>query len=256
MKSIIIVPARLESKRLPEKVLEDIAGKPMLRWVLERCKQSRLADELFLCTDNNKLVQLAKDCNVETLLTGKNFKSGTDRIASVINKVCNDLNLNNTLIINVQGDQPFIDPNVIDQMIEEFRNKNFFPKVMTPVYKLDQEFIHNPNVVKTILNQSQQAIYFSRSAIPHIRDEPKESWFKNYDYWGHVGIYGYRADIIFNWPLLRKSLLEESERLEQLRFIDNGICIDTFAVKGSFLSIDTAEQLSKARNIAKNIQEI
>ena len=256
MKSIIVVPARLDSKRLPNKVIADIKGKPMLTWVLESCLKSKLAKSLFLCTDSKELVSIAKDCNVESFLTSCDFKSGTDRIASITKELCNDDSLNKTLIINVQGDQPFIDPNLIDNMIIEFKNKNYLPEVMTPVYKLDKESVHNPNVVKTLLDQSQRAIYFSRSAIPHVRDVPRNKWFEKYDYFGHVGIYGYRADILIKWPFLKNSKLEELERLEQLRFIDNGINIDTFMVKGSFLSVDTEDQLFKARTIAKDMKEV
>ena len=166
-----------------------------------------------------------------------------------MNDICEKHLLQKTLIINVQGDQPFIDPKVIDQMIVHFKNKKSLPSVMTPVYKLSKESIHNPNIVKTLLSKSKNAIYFSRSALPHIREESEENWFKHYDYWGHVGIYGYRADVILNWTNLGSSTLEKVEKLEQLRFIDSGINIETFEVKGDFLSVDTEEQLEEARKI-------
>ena len=202
MKSIIVIPARLDSKRLPNKLIADINGKPMLKWVLESCLKSKLANSLFLCTDSNELASIAKDCNVQTFLTSSDCKSGTDRIASILKRLCNSDPLNKTLIINVQGDQPFIDPNLIDKMIIEFKNKDYLPEVITPVYTLNKDSVHNPNVVKTLLDNSHRAIYFSRSAIPHIRDVPKEKWFERYAYYGHVGIYGYRADILMRWSCL------------------------------------------------------
>tara|TARA_Y100000589_G_scaffold331100_1_gene383271 strand:- start:4384 stop:5151 length:768 start_codon:yes stop_codon:yes gene_type:complete len=250
MKAIIIVPARLESTRLPNKVLEDIGGKPMLKCVLDRCLESKLASSLKLCTDNQKLVSIAKECGVNHIITSSKCKSGTDRIASVVDQICEGYPLEKTLIINVQGDQPFIDPELIDQMIIQFKYKNFEPEVMTPVYKLDKDSIHNPNVVKTIVNKAGKAIYFSRAAVPHIRDVPSNVWYEKYNYLGHVGVYGYRGDVISKWPNLKNSNLEKVESLEQLRFIDYGINIDTFLVNGSFLSVDTKDQLIQARNIA------
>ncbi len=263
---LIVVPARLNSSRLPNKVLADIGGKPMLHRVLEQCKKAINPSKIFLCTDSKKLSLIAKKLSIKYLLTSESCDSGTDRIASVLDKLLEILwsgsiknnfkNINDlkkrTLIINVQGDQPFIDPEVIKKMCSSFYSYSELPEILTPIFKLKKEYIHNPAVVKALINQNCEAIYFSRSALPYVRDENKDKWHINHDYWGHVGIYGFRADILSNWKKLPFSTLESSEKLEQLRFIDSGIKISTFKVNGAFLSIDTREQLEKARVMAKH----
>ena len=127
-----------------------------------------------------------------------------------------------------------------------FKKKNI-PLLTTPIYELDNKGIHNPNVVKTLLNNKKQAIYFSRSAIPHVRGVDKKEWHKNHTYYGHIGIYGYRADLLLKWFDLGGSILEKCEKLEQLRFIDNGYIYETFLTKeNNHISIDTKEQFFEA----------
>ena len=259
---LLVVPARLNSSRLPNKVLADIGGKPMLQRVLEQCKKAIDTSKIVLCTDSEKLSSLAKNLSINSILTSESCDSGTDRIASVIDKLIeiSSNSFNNypyeniddlkkgTLIINVQGDQPFLDPKVIKEMCSFFYGASELPSVVTPIYKLQKESIHNPSVVKVLVNKNSEAVYFSRSALPHIRDKRRDEWHLYYDYWGHVGIYGFRADILSNWERLQTSKLESSEKLEQLRFIDAGIKIKAFKVRGDFFAIDTKEQLEKARN--------
>lgn len=265
-KAIIVVPVRLNSTRLNQKALAEIGGKPMILRVLEQCLKTFNRSDLVLCTDSKNLTILAKQVGVKSLLTNSSCSSGSERIASVIDKIISiaweGVNMSEekgkgkivdikkqTLVINVQGDQPFIDPEVIKEMKDFCFSKNEIPKVVTPIYKLSKESIHDPAVVKTLINQDEKAIYFSRAAIPYIRDQKEDNWYKFYDYWGHVGIYGYRADILSNWNNFPISYLEKSENLEQLRLIDAGVEISTFPVKGDFLSIDTQAQLDIARKI-------
>ena len=235
----------------------------MIQRVLEQCKKAIDSGRVVLCTDSKKLSLIAKDLNIKSILTSESCDSGTDRIASVLDKLLEILwssskknkfkNINdfkkNTLIINIQADQPFLDPKVIKELCSFFYSFSELPEIVTPIYKLKKESIHNPAVVKALINQNSEAIYFSRSALPNVRDENKEKWHIHHDYWGHVGIYGFRADILSNWQKLPLSMLEKSEKLEQLRFIDSGIKISTFKIKGDFLSIDTKDQLEKARNL-------
>tara|TARA_B100000886_G_scaffold332562_1_gene285425 strand:- start:1666 stop:2484 length:819 start_codon:yes stop_codon:yes gene_type:complete len=265
-KTIIAVPVRLESSRLPKKVLEDINGKPMLIRVLEQCKKVKIPAEIVLFTDSQLLSELAKSIGINSYLTNKNCKSGSERIASVVsklvknswkdfesnNKINDSAKLKETLVINVQADQPFLDPDVLKKMYEFFLNQKETPEVVTPIYKLKKNDIHNTSVVKTLLNQDLKAIYFSRSPIPYIRDINKNDWHLYYDYWGHVGIYGYRADILSNWNKYPSSMLEKCEKLEQLKLIDAGVKVSTFEVKGNFLSVDTKEDLLTAREWSKN----
>lgn len=249
MHVIVAIPARLKSSRLPNKVLADIGGKPMIRWVLDQCFKSKLIDQLFLCTDDNCLNKKAIEWGYKSLLTNQNCNSGSSRIASVIDKLVDGKNLKDTLVINVQGDQPFIKPEVIDEIVLFAKKGKKIPDVITPIYKIKDKDIHDPNLVKTLVTNKKEILYFSRSALPYVRDKDREEWSSAYQYWGHVGIYGYRGDILKNWDSFPVSNLEKLEKLEQLRLIDSGIKFNAFEVEGDFLSVDTKNQLDLARKI-------
>ena len=254
-KCVVAVPARLQSSRLPNKVLADIGGKPMIQRVLERCRESTAVDTVVLCTDSQELQQRASAWGFPVLMTAESCSSGSDRIASVADALLalawGDTTpvAEKTAVINVQGDQPFIDPHVIDAMAAEFRRLDPVPSVVTPVYGLKPETVHNPNVVKTLLSHDGRALYFSRSAIPHVRDVDPSEWHRHTTYWGHVGMYGFRGDVLAGWNRLPSSPLEDLERLEQLRLIEAGFTMATFEVQGTSLSVDTAEQLEQARSM-------
>ena len=252
MHCVVAVPARLESSRLPGKVLADVGGKPMLQRVLERCSRASQPAAVVLCTDSQDLINRAAAWGVNALLTSPSCESGSERIASVADQLValGGGNATGTLIINVQGDQPFIEPQVIDAMASEFAQRTPTPEVLTPVYRMGAEKVHNPNVVKTLLAADGRALYFSRSAIPHVRGVDPADWPAHTTYWGHVGLYGYRADVLMRWNQLPHSPLEHTEKLEQLRLIEAGIQIGTFPVQGESLSVDTAEQLEQARSMA------
>ena len=254
-KCVVAVPARLQSSRPPNKVLADIGGQPMIQRVLERCRQARGVEAVVLCTDSSELQSRAEGWGFPVLMTAESCSSGSERIASVAHSLMalawgdEDPVAEETAVINVQGDQPFIDPTVIDSMVEEFRRQDPVPAVVTPVYGLKPESVHNPNVVKTLLAHDGRALYFSRSAIPHVRDVDEADWHQHTTYWGHVGMYGFRGDVLAAWDHLPASPLEDLERLEQLRLIEAGLTIATFPVEGTSLSVDTAEQLEQARSM-------
>ena len=251
MHCVVAVPARLESSRLPGKVLADIGGKPMLQRVLEGCARASRPAAVVLCTDSQDLIERAAAWGFDGLLTSPSCESGSERIASVADHLVARTrgSATDSLIINVQGDQPFIEPEVIDAMAAEFHQRCPTPDVLTPVYRMGAENVHNPNVVKTLLAADGRAIYFSRSAIPHVRGVDPAHWPEHTTYWGHVGMYGYRADVLMRWNQLPHSPLEQTEKLEQLRLIEAGIQIGTFPVVGESLSVDTAEQLEEARKL-------
>ena len=252
-KAVVAVPARLQSSRLPGKVLADIGGKSMIQRVLERSSQASGVDAVVLCTDSDLVQQLALDWGFPVLMTSQNCTSGSERIASVADALMDlawgdqEVDSERTAVINVQGDQPFLDPAVIEGMVAEFQRRDSPPEVVTPVYVLSPATVHNPNVVKTVLAHDSRALYFSRSAIPHVRDVEPADWHRHTTYWGHVGIYGFRGDVLKAWGQLPSSPLEDLERLEQLRLIEAGYTIATFPVAGTPLSVDTAEQLAQAR---------
>lgn len=254
-KVVVAVPARLKSSRLPNKLLADIGGQPMIQRVLERSRQASGVDVVALCTDSDQLRQLAEGMGIPALMTAENCSSGTERIASMADSLMKlawgdqSVEPSRTVVINVQGDQPFLDPAVIEAMVAEFQRLDPLPSVLTPVYSLSPETVHNPNVVKTLLAHDGRALYFSRSAIPHVRDVDPLEWHRHTTYWGHVGLYGYRGDVLAAWDHLPPSPLEALERLEQLRLIEAGLTLATFRVEGTSLSVDTAEQLEQARSM-------
>ena len=263
-RSIVAVPARLASSRLPGKVLADIGGKPMIQRVLEQCAKANGPVDVVLCTDSEQLQQLSWDLGFPVLMTPASCNSGSERIASVVDQLvarawCEEVDswdvqtrharLSSTAVINVQGDQPFLDPSVVTEMVSQFCLSDSVPAVVTPVYRLTHQTIHNPSVVKTLLAHDGRALYFSRSAIPHVRDVDLDQWHQHTDYWGHVGIYGFRGDVLATWNQLPFSPLEAVERLEQLRLIEAGLTIATFPVAGTSLSVDTSDQLEQAREI-------
>ena len=265
-RSVVAVPARLASSRLPDKVLAEIGGKPMIQRVLEQCAKAQGPVSVVLCTDSPRLQQLAEGWGFPVLMTSEDCSSGSERIASVTDQLVARAwkeqaglwdpaqrvqRLASTAVINVQGDQPFLEPDVVTAMVEEFGRRDPVPAVVTPVYRLQHDTIHNPAVVKTLLAHDGRALYFSRSAIPHVRDVEPSQWHQHTDYWGHVGMYGFRGDVLAAWDQLPASPLEELERLEQLRLIEAGYTIATFRVKGTSLSVDTAEQLEQARQLAE-----
>ncbi|WP_066905085.1 MULTISPECIES: manno-octulosonate cytidylyltransferase [unclassified Synechococcus] len=264
-RSVVAVPARLSSSRLPAKVLAEIGGLPMIQRVLERCAQANGPAAVVLCTDSTRLHDLATGWGYSVLMTSKNCSSGSERIASVADQLAGlawgeesehwdapllHQRLQSTAVINVQGDQPFLDSAVVSQMVHEFAERDPVPAVVTPVYRLNPDTIHNPAVVKTLLAHDGRALYFSRSAVPHVRDVDPADWYQHTDYWGHVGMYGFRGDVLAAWGQLPVSPLEDLERLEQLRLIEAGHTISTFSVAGTSLSVDTPEQLEEARRLA------
>ncbi|WP_087069348.1 3-deoxy-manno-octulosonate cytidylyltransferase [Cyanobium sp. NIES-981] len=247
---VVAVPARLASSRLPGKVLADIAGRPMLQHVVERCRLARGVDALVVCTDSPEVAAAAGGWGVQVLITPASCSSGSERLAAVIPALLEAGGgaADQTLVINVQGDQPLLDPAIIEAMVERFAALGR-PAVLTPVYALPAGKVHDPNVVKVLLAADGRAITFSRSALPHVRDLAPELWTTRTTYWGHVGLYGYRGDVLAGWHSLPHSSLEDLEKLEQLRLIDAGVPITTFVVEGDSLSVDTPEQLEQARRL-------
>ena len=259
---IIAIPGRLESSRLPNKLILELGGKSIITRVLESCLKAFDRNKIIFCTDSEILSYKANELKIDSIITKKECQSGSERIASICEhliKRANGINANekfinekiikNTLIINVQGDQPFIDPKLLKKMIDFCFKNHKIPLLTTPIYKLNKKDIHNPNVVKILLNNKNQGIYFSRSAIPHVRGIDEKNWYKYNTYYGHIGIYGYRADILLKWFEFGKSNLENCEKLEQLRLIDSGYKYETFLTKGQHLSIDTKKQYFEAKKL-------
>jgi 3-deoxy-manno-octulosonate cytidylyltransferase (CMP-KDO synthetase) len=238
---MIIIPARLGSSRFANKILVDILGLPM---VIRTAKQVQELDDVTIATDSNEVIQLAKKYNINAILTSTSHQSGTDRI----NEAANNLGLNNNdIVINVQGDEPFIEPEVVQKVIQKViqKQKNNQSFNMVSCYKkISSELADDANHVKVVLDQINDAIYFSRSKIPHHRDHHEIA-----SYNGHLGIYGFTKKSLNDFCALGHSNLEHIEKLEQLRAIDFGKKISMVEVESKSFGIDTQEDLENALRI-------
>jgi len=240
--STAIIPARLASTRLPRKVLAELCGKPLIQHVWERVSQAKNIDDVIIATDAPEVMQAAVGWGGKTLLTDPNCQSGTERIASLRDQLDADL------ILNVQGDEPLIDPDMLDALIEKWKASPC--DLMTPVYRITNvEDLFNPNVVKVARTQDGRALYFSRSPIPYVRDCPQEKWLERQLFWGHIGVYGYRPAVIAEYTSLPFSPLQAAENLEQLRFLEAGHTFQTIETTYRSIAVDTAEDLEKVRQI-------
>ena len=239
IKCSIAIPARIASSRLPGKMLKNLGGKPVIQHVIERVLQVRNCSQVYVVTDSIEIVGLAESLGVQGFMTSPSCHSGTERIVSVLNKISGDW------IFNVQGDEPFIDPRWVEALIDKASSTE--APILTGVYRLKQmEDGFNPNVVKAVLDNKGHAIYFSRSPIPCVRGVAEEQWIEETTFWGHLGIYGYRRDLLEQYSQLSQTYLERAESLEQLRFLANGFKIATFEAPGRSVAIDTQEDLEKA----------
>jgi len=236
---MIIIPARLSSSRLPNKVLADINGIPMII----RCANiAKEVDDVVIATDSKEVIEVCKKYNFEAIMTDKNHKSGSDRI-----KEASDiLGLNeNEIIINMQGDEPFLEPEILQKVKETLNNLNRDFKMVSCYKIIDELSAEDPNLVKVIIDKNSDAIYFSRSKIPYNRDNAP------HHYKGHLGIYGFDKKSLDKFTKM-KGHLEHIEKLEQLRVIENGEKIKMIKVKTKSFGIDTKEDLERARKYAKS----
>ncbi|WOO42156.1 3-deoxy-manno-octulosonate cytidylyltransferase [Rubellicoccus peritrichatus] len=242
----VVIPARLESTRLPNKVLLEIGGKPMLERVWEQVSQMKSADEVFIATDSGLVAEAAESWGAKVALTSPDCPSGTDRIASILDKLSGDF------ILNVQGDEPFVPPALLEDLVEAF-NQNPCD-IVTPVFSIAEgEEILDPNLVKAVRTGSGRALYFSRGAVPHVRGSDHNHWPVEAIHWGHIGVYGYSRDVLAKYPGLSQSPLERVEKLEQLRFLENGFSIQTVVTEYRPIGVDTEEDLIRAREMIASI---
>jgi 3-deoxy-manno-octulosonate cytidylyltransferase (CMP-KDO synthetase) len=237
MKITAIIPARYSSSRLPGKPLKDICGKTMVQRVYEQVKKVSLVDKVIVATDDQRIFNKVKSFKGNVIMTSKDHKTGTDRLAEVAAKIETDI------IVNVQGDEPLIKPLVIKSAIEPLLTDDSL-KMSTLKHLInDEEEINNPNVVKVITDKNNNAIYFSRSKIPYARNSQKFNYYK------HIGLYVYRSDFLLKFAEMKPTPLEIQESLEQLRVTENGYKIKVIETEYDSIGVDTEEDLDKVRNI-------
>jgi 3-deoxy-manno-octulosonate cytidylyltransferase (CMP-KDO synthetase) len=238
MHIVAIIPARLGSTRLPRKILRDIAGRPMLAWVYEAARASKLLNEVIVATDSDEILEVCKKSGYNVRMTSPECKSGTERVVEISRAV------NADVYVNVQGDEPLTRPEHLDVLVELMQNPEVqVGTIKTPCRAVD---INNPNAVKVVTDLSGKALYFSRATIPFDRDKAG-----TVDYFKHLGFYGYQKPALESFMLWPESQLERSERLEQLRFLDNGIPIHVTETPFDTVGVDTEEDLLRVQAILK-----
>jgi 3-deoxy-manno-octulosonate cytidylyltransferase (CMP-KDO synthetase) len=241
MKIIGIIPARYGSSRFPGKPLADIKGKTMIRRVYEQAKLSPVLGDLIVATDDDRIMKEVKSFGGKGIMTGAHHKSGTDRCLEALEKVGAD---KWDVVVNIQGDEPFIHPEQIDTVAKCFDRKEV--QISTLVAKIDEpRELQQASIVKVVRKTNGEALFFSRSAIPFIREDGGKPWTSKFDYMKHIGIYAYRVNVLKEIVKLAPSSLELAESLEQLRWLENGYTINVEVTSKESHAIDTPEDLQR-----------
>jgi len=240
MNAIGIIPARYNSSRFPGKPLADILGKPMIQWVYERANRTKFLEKVIVATDDQRIFDTVTNFNGNVLMTSTTAANGTERVAEVAQ------NLDAKLIVNIQGDEPLIDPDVIDQLIILMRENPTAP-VGTLVKKIeDVENLINPNIPKVVVDKNFYALYFSRSIIPFHRDiADQRKWIRNEKYYQHIGLYIYHREFLLKFVKLPISNLERIERLEQLRILENAYKIKVALTETESIGVDVPSDIDR-----------
>ena len=235
-----IIPARYASTRFPGKPLVDIGGKTMIQRVYEQATKAKLLSKVIVATDDERIVQEVLSFNGNVAMTRREHQSGTDRCAELANRF-QDI----AAIVNIQGDEPFIDPAQIDLLIMRLMEEGV--EIATLVKKMESlDDLMNPNTAKVVLNKNQEALYFSRSPIPFLRGIDPKEWLKHGTFYQHIGIYGYKKATLLSIANLPKGQLEVVESLEQLRWLEHQYTISVALTDTATFGIDTPEDLLKA----------
>ena len=244
MKVLCVIPARYASTRLPGKPLSMIAGKPMIQHVYERACQAQLPNEVVVATDNELVEKAVLDFGGKAVMTSPDHPSGTDRLAEVA-LMYPDVDV----IVNVQGDEPMIPPEVIDRLAEAF-NGDADLNMATMKVVMDEEDYENPAAVKVVTDQQGYALYFSRSLVPYPRNKPE-----GFKVFKHVGIYAYRRNFLLKYAALAPTPLEKAESLEQLRALENGYKIKVLESDFQGIGVDTPEDLTAVNALFEKMKK-
>ncbi|MSQ80402.1 MAG: 3-deoxy-manno-octulosonate cytidylyltransferase [Candidatus Methylopumilus sp.] len=246
----IVIPARYKSSRLEGKSLLDIAGMPMIIHVVKQSLKSN-ASEVIVATDDQRIFDVVEEASYKSIMTDVQHKSGTERVAEVVNKMNWS---DNEIIVNVQGDEPLINPSLINQVAECLNNKkDVFVSTLCHLIS-DYDYFINPNNVKVVLDKDSNAMYFSRAPIPFPRDEFNKKLIKSENFYQHIGIYAYRAKFLKNYRDIKRSDLESIEKLEQLSILYAGFKIGVVkSLNAPIIGVDTAEDLEVVRKLFSNL---
>jgi 3-deoxy-manno-octulosonate cytidylyltransferase (CMP-KDO synthetase) len=244
MQILAIIPARYQSTRFPGKPLADLAGKPVIQHVHERV--AAVIENVIVATDDIRIFSTVEQFGGQAIITSSSHKSGTDRCSEAYAKSGIDADI----IINVQGDEPFIQAEQLTKLISVFDDSTVdISTLVKPFLKTDSfSSLSNPNSPKVVINNMKNALYFSRSIIPFLRNIPQDEWLFHNEFYKHIGIYGYRSNILKEISELEQTPLELAESLEQLRWLESGYKIGVEITEYETIGIDTPEDLEKAMN--------
>ncbi|MFB0845129.1 3-deoxy-manno-octulosonate cytidylyltransferase [Paenibacillus oleatilyticus] len=237
-----VIPARLKSTRLPNKLLLDLGGKPIIQHVWEQCIKTKL-NKVIVATDSIEIFNVCRSFGACVEMTSAEHQNGTERVIEIADRYPADF------YINIQGDEPFIAPELIDSIIEEKRINTEVQIITAAHLSNDENDWQSPNVVKVVLDMKKDALYFSRALIPYNRNNPRKISF-----YRHIGIYGYSYEALKLYMKYQNSYLEKVENLEQLRFLENGVKIRVILTNYESIGVDTQEDFEKARLIYKEIR--
>jgi len=240
MKVIGVIPARFESTRLPHKLLKDLCGKPLLQWTYEAAKKARLLDQLIIACDDKRIKDAADAFNAPCVMTSVDHKSGTDRIIEAVSAI------DAKIVINIQADEPLINPLVIDRLAQEMLSDERLLMATAKRKITNPDEVNNPNAVKVVCDKNGYALYFSRYAIPYLRDKDFTP-----NYYKHLGIYAYAKDFLYVFKKLSGSMLESAEKLEQLRALEAGYRIKVIEVDYESVGVDTQEDFDRVAAIIR-----
>ncbi len=247
MQSIAIIPARYASTRFPAKPLALLGGKPIIQRVYEQV--AKAVDRVVVATDDERIYNVVVGFGGEVVMTSPNHQSGTDRCAEAFEK----LGCEADIVINVQGDEPFIEPAQIETLIRCFENEKIDIATLVKPFSANDgiEALENPNSPKVVLNKANEAIYFSRSVVPYLRGVERSEWLKHHTFYKHIGIYAFRAKTLGEVTALAQTPLEKTEKLEQLRWLESGYKIGVGITNIETIGIDTPEDLERAEKFLK-----
>lgn len=250
MKFIAIIPARYASTRFPAKPLAVLGGKPVIQRVYERVKS--VLDEVYVATDDERILRAVESFGGRAVMTREDHKSGTDRCYEAYQKIGHE----SDVVINVQGDEPFIHPSQIQTLQACFKDSSTqIATLVKPFAVTDSlEALQNPNSPKVVVSDDGRALYFSRSVVPYLRGVAQEEWLVRHTFYKHIGLYAYRSEVLREITQLPQSTLERAESLEQLRWLDHGYVIRVGQTNVETIGIDTPEDLARAEAFLKSIQ--
>ncbi len=246
MDFIGIIPSRYESSRFPGKPLARINDMPMVQWVYEA--SLKVLDEVYVATDDNRIFETVRGFGGNVVMTSSEHASGTDRCREAMDSILSGTDINIDVVINIQGDEPFIQPGQIELLKSCFEDESTDIATLVKVIN-NTDDIFDENKPKVVFDKNNKALLFSRSPIPFVRAKKKMNWLEYHKFYRHIGIYAYRQDVLREISDIESGILEKAESLEQLRWLENGFSIQVAETEYDSIGIDTPQDLQKAQNL-------